>query len=719
MKKNYFLIWSFIVFTTTLSGQNSIIKVDNPTLENVQLTVKKNLKTIDKHAKQKFEAKRIWDKMSNQSFAKSTQGGDGYRLDRIHVKDQDNNVYDEWTFTYDESTNLNTATSQFYEEGGNIKNLQNIQYTYFSNGNLKSVITEFYRRWEDNNPYNKETYSYDEWGNLIETKIEMKQNSGDEYTGDWWEKNSYDSNGNQLHHEYYNFVGGAWEGTSKWYKKYNSNNEEIGYEEYSWGVNGVKMGWVGTYKSEWSKDSNGDYEEIKDYEWDETITDFVLKLTQNLTYEYNTDGKPTLKQAITSPRDGSKKSGWQFVYLYNANGLLDSIFRNDFDDSENWIDKARYIDITIDNIGWRGYTYERINNEGNWVKSTLYTSDVSNNRFDQKLYKTYDGSNWTNYSKTVYTYNDKKITENGYFWNADTGTWIERIRKITDFDNFGNQILNEYYQLTDGNLIGKSKYEETFNGPDRYQRTTHISYEWKDDTFIKEWENHIKYNNKGAEILYSDQWNREDNKWKEGWKKERGYDENGNLTFDSDYGCSDDIWFGYWLHKYTYDTYSNLTKKEEYGWEDDGNDDVDDTDWELDIRNIYTYDIGISKSEMILPIEFNQLINKRNKNTIKGGIHNGYNWELTKDYIYSSYSLSNNRLNIEELTFFPNPVKNILTVNTSNNVKINNIHLYDVSGKHILSSTKKQIDMSELSNGIYIIKIDSSKGSINKRIIKK
>ena len=71
-----------------------------------------------------------------------------------------------------------------------------------------------------------------------------------------------------------------------------------------------------------------------------------------------------------------------------------------------------------------------------------------------------------------------------------------------------------------------------------------------------------------------------------------------------------------------------------------------------------------------------------------------------------------------EFSFYPNPVKNILTIKTPNTT-IKEIKIYTVLGKEIIKTTNKKIDLSYLSNDIYIVKITTSENNIiTKKIVK-
>lgn len=67
------------------------------------------------------------------------------------------------------------------------------------------------------------------------------------------------------------------------------------------------------------------------------------------------------------------------------------------------------------------------------------------------------------------------------------------------------------------------------------------------------------------------------------------------------------------------------------------------------------------------------------------------------------------------VSVFPNPVSDILTING----EYSEVNIYDIFGKLVFSSTpKKTLNISNLNNGIYIVRINNKKAiSINKIII--
>jgi aminopeptidase N len=72
----------------------------------------------------------------------------------------------------------------------------------------------------------------------------------------------------------------------------------------------------------------------------------------------------------------------------------------------------------------------------------------------------------------------------------------------------------------------------------------------------------------------------------------------------------------------------------------------------------------------------------------------------------------------ENITLFPNPVSDILTIQTSENSTFKNALLFNAFGKEILKSSNKQINLSALSAGVYFIKVFTNSGNLYRKIIK-
>ena len=79
------------------------------------------------------------------------------------------------------------------------------------------------------------------------------------------------------------------------------------------------------------------------------------------------------------------------------------------------------------------------------------------------------------------------------------------------------------------------------------------------------------------------------------------------------------------------------------------------------------------------------------------------------------YTFLKNKVNI-----YPNPTKGTITIASVENTTIDKIEIVDFLGKIVSVKTENtsQIDISEFSNGVYILKIHSGESTFEKKIIK-
>ena len=71
------------------------------------------------------------------------------------------------------------------------------------------------------------------------------------------------------------------------------------------------------------------------------------------------------------------------------------------------------------------------------------------------------------------------------------------------------------------------------------------------------------------------------------------------------------------------------------------------------------------------------------------------------------------------LSYYPNPVHDVLTINSK--IPLTKVELYSILGKKVkeISSEFETISVNDLSDGIYLVKIESELGIVFKRLIKK
>ncbi len=78
---------------------------------------------------------------------------------------------------------------------------------------------------------------------------------------------------------------------------------------------------------------------------------------------------------------------------------------------------------------------------------------------------------------------------------------------------------------------------------------------------------------------------------------------------------------------------------------------------------------------------------------------------------------------IENLNFYPNPVTNGKIYITSKNISSKDITIYDVLGKLVLQTNlnvnSKEVNISSLNSGVYIIKIKEGEATATRKLIVK
>ena len=111
--------------------------------------------------------------------------------------------------------------------------------------------------------------------------------------------------------------------------------------------------------------------------------------------------------------------------------------------------------------------------------------------------------------------------------------------------------------------------------------------------------------------------------------------------------------------------------------------------------------------------------------------NDGQEWQFLEGATvnYLPLTIVNGKLGIEELknktnefVIYPNPVKDILYIKSDSEQQIKSISIFDLSGKEVLCSnidSSNEVNVSSLSSGAYIIKIQTTKEIMKYKFIKK
>ena len=93
------------------------------------------------------------------------------------------------------------------------------------------------------------------------------------------------------------------------------------------------------------------------------------------------------------------------------------------------------------------------------------------------------------------------------------------------------------------------------------------------------------------------------------------------------------------------------------------------------------------------------------------------------ELVFTDTTLSNQVVNENNITVYPNPTNDRLFITTANTTKLASISIYNLLGKQVqanLNLEQNSIDMSHLSAGVYLLELTTTTGNtITKKIIKK
>ena len=382
-------------------------------------------------------------------------------------------------------------------------------------------------------------------------------------------------------------------------------------------------------------------------------------------------------------------------YGSNTSGIKDKL---DFDLFE-WV--PNYKDTTVYYFNNTKKSYL----EMKWNEETKEYSDTS-------LYKVYNEAGSVvksilrsgNYgSKYVFFYD-----ENGndtlfinYQWDNEKNNWYFYYSDESTYDEDGN-IATETFKLLDSNtdsIFYDSKYVYDFaNGLQRKVTMFLWDKETKSWVDLLQWSYHYNNLNQkdtviGKRFNYSGEWVNSE-------KTVYSYNIIGKYNSIYEYRW-DSVWVNKQKKTYAYINDEYLTDYSNFYWSSDS------LRWDIDSKNIYTYDDNFNKLKKI---------------------HYRRDYEGVFDkssaiaYSWSEFEVSGIEENdYSKIDIFPNPVKDYFTIDCESVDDINDVNIYSMQGKPVRSLHNvrdKVIDIQDLEKGLYIIEVNTIKGKKYNKIIK-
>lgn len=154
-----------------------------------------------------------------------------------------------------------------------------------------------------------------------------------------------------------------------------------------------------------------------------------------------------------------------------------------------------------------------------------------------------------------------------------------------------------------------------------------------------------------------------------------------------------------------FDTFNGQTEKRLIRLNSDGSKDLS-FDTGSGFEEYPVYQVGLLNNGEILVAGLST--------TYKNNSNSAFLIKLYGDSILSNYDFSN----CTTFSLYPNPVKDNFHVQFDNFSTINSVKIYDLLGKLVYETTAKTIPVSNLSKGLYIVKVTTEVGEFTKKFIK-
>lgn len=389
-----------------------------------------------------------------------------------------------------------------------------------------------------------------------------------------------------------------------------------------------------------------------------------------------------------------------------------------------------------------------------------YSWDESGNKVLILTYTwIYDISYWIYASKTEYTWDSKKnmTSEISYWWDMYSHAWQGSRKVEYTYDHKSSLILQLDYDWYNGGSgwTNSTKTEIFYDTNGEKTLVKESIWNGGDSYYVKA---EYSYNADGKQLLAIVSYSR--NPETDGWilfsRVENIYDSAGNMTTEIrfEYNSTFLMGGGTYKHEYTYDADKNMTSTLYYTWDtltsdwnvrwkevhlynaegrESSNENYhwnsDTNDWLIDSRNEYLYNTRGDKIQSILTywnsdtheLEYTsrQVINYDAKGNKLSEIYSGLEsssglWNKFSGTYYT-YRSSAVVTSYVETGIFPNPFRDILYIGLLEEPGFSSFELYDLSGRKIVTSRNKVIDLSFLAKGVYIILVKDKDGNLIKK----
>lgn len=448
----------------------------------------------------------------------------------------------------------------------------------------------------------------------------------------------------------------------------------------------------------------------EDYDWiyrTKTVSllfDNLGNLISSLEYEYDKD------QSVWVKKDTIAST------YYEGTNQQNTYLRRQWDNTlEQWSDTTQFMEysetgnilvwmVMYPTIGRRFiYTYF----DSNAYPPLLY--DEITHVLDQK--KEADSNEWVNESQTTYTWDtlgvvSRYLTEN---WDVQSQEWVNNRRVQYNYDNNLNitrtLIVEWRNDIQEWRLESSRDYEYDVNGNKIFELQRFAN---DDNELVNHRRDTSVYNENNLLVSEETQlWDSSEQAWFNVSKDSLSYTVNGEMAEKIRQEWDSDLqqWVNDSRITYAYTEFEEWQSFQSFYWDQELN------QWIIGLQTFYLYDEFGNLTE-----HYGQYWDEDNQQWIN---------DFKDVYYWSELQVETTQvadLNNDDFNLYPNPVQNVLSIQSHSDMEITQVSIYSLSGQLVHSVVPmniRQIDVSELTNGIYFIQLTSRDGKlINRKFVK-
>ncbi len=581
-------------------------------------------------------------------------------------------------------------------------------------------------------------------------------------SGDWLDANNkvwhhgyimnkaYDDYGNTTLYETYVWdeASASWKGSGeKLEYLFDADGHKLMEAVYSWDT--TDNVWFGEHKYEYIVAPNHEDVLIQNsYKWNpknETWGDYI-----KWTYDYTADGNV---EAVVKKEWDNGNDKWvdvkQEKRSYDSQGRLVSTLSLVWDaDNSDWVNFHKN-EYTYDQDGtqhyilyywddhdnsWQNY----LKGEKRWDKQghLIYFDEYQWNKFQDK---------WEGFEKE-----EKKYDENGnltlwlfYAWDQVQEIWVNASKSVYKLDDNGRMVLKDYMTWdTDNDVWVNSKRDEFAWSPEGWL-LMHASSTWDDHTNDwrctfriettydpcgkKLWVRKYRWSNDAGALLFTNS---------------EHYFYQGYLFEETASVCPGDsvLWRGVYLKDEGVHTqsYSSVTCRDSSYrmtlsfYDKPADFDITGSDT-VDANELTVYSVPENgQVTYTWSLEGGNVISHPSDNSLQvqwGDPGEGMLYAVASNQYGCHSDTATLKVVIgvtgveetapDEVVLYPNPVRDHIQIQSPGRVV--RVEMYDLSGKALLTTDQKNIDLSGMDPGVYVVKIRNRDGKLLKtvRVVKR